>query len=677
MRRSRGAALALWLAGACASVPPPQDGRPILLGLKFEGNDSLGGGELDSKIVTAPSGGLFRKTYRTWDADLFEIDQQRILRWYRDKGFFEATIDKVDALPAGETEGRDAVKVWVHVSEGRRTRVQRVTVTGMEEVLGADERADVQRKLPLAGGDWFDEEQYEKDKAGLVDQLKERGFASAEATGDVQVSLDTALATVTLTARPGPRYKFGRVIVAGNRAIPTDLILKAAHIPSGDYFAPSTLNLAQQRVYNLGVFSGARVGLEPLNDNPVAAVRVDVREAPFQTVRFGVGAEAEQNRFEVPRVRVEYTDRDFLGGARKLELVEQAGYAFVPSLTSPDKTGPVSLTTAQITLPSVIPPGIDFIGRGELDREIQYGFNYYETAARAALQLRRGPNTIVASVNFVRYFAATLDLDLGTLLNNNGTAAALLSNCVPACTLTYPELRYTLDLRDDLIEPTKGIYLTASLSHTVPPGSFNYLRVAPEIRGYVPLPLGMVFAARAQYGGLFLGSGQSPFTQRFFSGGQSSNRGFGAYGQGPQVGAEPNQIAGPLGLATQGYSTVAIPIGGNGFSLVSAEMRIHTDFILEHFSVVPFVDASSLTQDAQAPFTKPLEVAPGLGFRYVTPFGPIRLDLAFLANPIDQTALSPAPQVLPTPYSVHCHANGKSCILESRFQYHLSIGEAF
>jgi len=663
---------------ACASIGPPQDGQPLLASLQFEGNDAISGSELESKIVTASSSGVFRKTYRTWDADLFQIDQERILRWYRTRGFFEATVARVDVLPAGENEGRAQVRVWVHIVEGRRARVVQVTIAGMDE-LSQEERIAVQAKLPLAGGDFFDEELYEQDKLTLVAQLKEHGFAAAEASGDVQVSLDEALATVKLTASTGKRFRFGRVFISGNHTIPTELITEAARIKPGAPYQASGLNLAQQRVYNLGVFSGVRVGLEPLGDDPVAAVRVNVREAPFQTVRVGFGAELEQNRFELPRVRLEYTDRDFFGGARRLELVEQAGYAFVPSITDPSKTGPVSLTTAQLTLPSVLPLGIDVIGRGEFSREIQYGFNYYETAARAALQLRYGKQTFVASLNFVRYFAAALDLDLGTLLRNTGSSAALLSNCVPSCTLTYPELRWTLDLRDDLVEPKRGFFATAAVSQTLKPGSFHYLRVAPEVRGYLPLADLAVLAMRAQWGALILqgDSTSSPFTQRFFAGGQSSNRGFGSLGQGPQVGAQPNTLAGPTGLPSEGYATVALPIGGNGFSLASVELRIHTDFILKNSSIVPFVDGSRVSASWELPFVEPLEFAPGLGLRYLTPFGPIRLDVAVLANPQDVIAQSPASSVLPTVYSVHCAHDGQSCILESRIQYHLSIGEAF
>src|SRR6185503_1715319 len=95
--------------------------------------------------------------------------------------------------------------------------------------------------------------------------------------------------------------------------------------------SPQALQLAQQRVYNLGTFSGVRVALEPLGDTPVAAVRVNVREAPFQTVRFGLGGSIEQTRWELPRLRAEYDNRSLFGGLRRLELTSTVGYAFVSS----------------------------------------------------------------------------------------------------------------------------------------------------------------------------------------------------------------------------------------------------------------------------------------------------------------------------------------------------------
>src|SRR5207244_204914 len=168
----------------------------------------------------------------------------------------------------------------------------------------------------------------EKGKDTLLLQLKEHGFAEATVGGKVEVAPESGEAHITWLCETGQRFTFGKVMVQGNRQVPADEIAFATGINRGDRYSPTLMQLAQQRVYNLGTFSGVRVGLEPIGDSPVASVRVNVREAPFQTVRFGVGAQAEETRWELPRLRGEYTNRSLFGGLRRLELQTTIGYAF-------------------------------------------------------------------------------------------------------------------------------------------------------------------------------------------------------------------------------------------------------------------------------------------------------------------------------------------------------------
>src|SRR5207237_3101431 len=309
----------------------------------------------------------------------------------------------------------------------------------------------------------------------------------------------------------GLRYRFGKVVVTGNRQIPADQIATATGIERGAQYSPTAVELAQQHVYNLGAFSGVRVGLEPLGGSPVAAVRVNVREAPFQTTRFGVGGQVEESRWELPRLRAEYTNRNLFGGLRRLELASTIGYAFVPNIAQASSNGIATLTSAQLTVPTVFFPGLDFVSRAEFAREIQFGFDYDEVAARASLVYRRGRHAVAPALNFVRYFNANLpNADLQTLLNKGGPSLALLQRCIPSCNLTYPEIRYTYASRDNVLEPTVGFFATVDLQQTLKPGSFTYFRVEPEIRGYLPLGKYGILAGRAQYGALLLeGSDQA------------------------------------------------------------------------------------------------------------------------------------------------------------------------
>jgi translocation and assembly module TamA len=678
--------LALLVAAACATPYKPFEGRPVLAAVKFEGNHSIHSGELMSKIVTAPTSGFFSKTARYYDADLFEIDEKRIERYYGMKGFFSAKVVKIEE----QADDKGRVTLVVYIEEGKRTKVTAQKIDGVE-ALTPKEAHNIDDALLIHPGDDFDEESYEKSKDVLQQRLKERGFAQADVGGKVEVDPDTAAATITFICNTGKRFKFGKVTVSGNRRISSDEITFATGITRGERYSPSAMALAQQRIYNLGTFSGVRVGLEPLSDDPVAGVRVNVREAPFQTFKIGFGASAEEQRWELPRIHGEYANRSLLGGLRRLELSSTIGYAFVnsPFDYSPTQSGITSENSAILTIPNIITPGLDWVSRGEFDREVQGGYAYDEIAGRTGLLFRYQKHTVTASLNLVRYFLVDLRTDLFSIISNAGAGAAILNDCPSSCVVTYPEIRYTFDGRDSAIEPKRGFYGTLDLQQTIKPGSFDYVRINPEVRYYFGVTRYLTVALRAEYGALIPESSNqaSPFTQRFAFGGQNDQRGYDALQQSPKLGAAPICVEAPF-PCPHPYASETVSLGGRTALLFSAELRFHTDFILNHLGIVPFMDASRVSNDVwRNPLEHgPLEVAPGLGLRYITPFGPIRLDAAWIVNPQDQYTQevdgkasngSTVVLVEPTRISHNCNSGDHSCVHVSRWAWHISLGEAF
>jgi len=672
--------LALLLLAGCATPYQPFEGKPVLAAIRFEGNDGISSGDLMSHIATAPTGGFFSKTARYYDADLFAIDIKRIERWYNRKGYYEAKV--ADVQETSDDMGR--VTLTVKIDEGRRAKVEQVDLKGLEG-LPSNEVSDLRNALPLRRGHGFDEDVYDKSKDVLLEQLRELGFAKAQVRGRVEVAPAAGTANVVFQCDPGPRFQFGKVTISGNARVNEEEIAFAAGIEPGKRYSPKALALAQQRVYNLGAFSGVRVGLEPLGDEPVADVRINVREAPFQTIRLGVGGSAEEGRWELPRLTAEYTNRSLLGGLRRLELASTIGYAFVPNPFPgqyvADQSGITTLDSAQVTVPNVFIPGLEWVTRGEYAREIQSGFSYQDVAARIGLLYRRAQHSVSLSMNFVRYFEVELR---GTDLSSV-SGAAIAQDCPKACNLLYPELRYTFDARDNLIEPTEGFYGSVSFQQALKLNStsFSYFRINPEVRAYAPIYRFAVLALRAEYGGLFTetANGASPFTQRFYLGGQNEQRGYAGLQQGPKLGATPCTVGQTAGC-DQPYATETVPIGAKGAFLVSADLRIRADFILRNLMIVPFVDASTYGDDPKHPFVNGLEVAPGLGLRYVTPFGPIRFDVAYLLNSRDVVTEALKDDkgnvvVAPTRVSVNCADNTPGCIGFSRIAFHISLGEAF
>jgi outer membrane protein assembly complex protein YaeT len=679
-------ALALLAAAACATPYLPHEGHPVLVAIRFEGNDSIKSGDLLNKIVTASTSGFFDKTARYYDSDLFDIDQKRLIRFYNTRGFYEAKIADVQELH--DDKGR--VTLVVKIDEGKRTRVVKQDYEGLGD-LSKKEIRDIDESLPIHPGDAFDEDAYDKAKQMLALRLKERGFAEATVDGSVQIRTDTAEAHITFTADPGKRYKFGKVTVSGNRRISSDEIIFSTGISKGDQYSPQAIALAQQRVYNLGTFSGVRVQLEPLSDEPVAGVRVNVREAPFQTVRFGIGGSAEQQRWELPRVHAEYANRSLFGGLRRLEVASTVGYAFVnsPFDYSPSQSGLTAENTVTLTIPNTWTPGLDVVGRAEFDREVQGGYSYDEIAGRIGVVYRLKQHTIGAGMNLVRYFNVNLQgTDLFKVVTTSGTSAAIFQDCPVSCLITYPEIRYTLDLRDNALETTSGFYGTIAVAQTVKPGSFQYFRITPDLRFFFTPVRYMTVALRTMYGALVTEGGSgSPFTQRFALGGQNDQRGFAPLQQSPKLGAAPQCTEDPF-PCLQPYATQTVSIGGKTAILLTAELRFRADFILNRLGIVTFVDASRVSDDVwRNPLEHgPLEVAPGFGLRYITGFGAIRFDIAYVVNLQDQITQpiagkdangNPITVVLPTLISTKCKSGDRSCLQPTPYAFHVTLGEAF
>jgi len=669
---------------ACATPSATVDGHRVLTGIEVVGNASLSSDDLKGKIVTRPTTGVFSKDVRYYDPEVFEVDLQRIVRWYNAKGFYRARVTNVEK--GLDDEGR--VKLVVHIDEGNRARVQSVEFEGAS-ALSDKERADLHDALPFHVGDPFDEDQYEKSKVALADQLRESGYGRAVVSGLVRVEPESGIARIVYRLDPGQRLRFGTVRVTGNQAISSERIADAAAIEPGTPFRPTVLSLAEKRVYQLGVFSGARVTVDPLAVGADAPVNVRVREAPFRTLRLGLGAEIDDMRWEVPRLRAEYTDRNLGGRLLRLELISTLGLAFVPNVSAAvagepnTKAGITTFDSAQLTVPRLW-RGFDFAVRGEFARELQSGFAYDEVAARVSLGWHHGYHAIVPSLNFVRYFDASVDLDLQSLINQGNQNIAILasSNCIPTCTLTYPEIRYSYDSRDNVFEPRQGFLVTVDLRQTLKPGSFTYFRFEPEVRAYFALSRHVVFGARAQFGALILegqnqGAQAAPFPQRFFGGGQTYQRGYAPQQQGPKVGSS----------IQDGRFTNWLATGGNGALLLSAEVRWRTDFWLEHTELVLFADASRITSDPAPPWKgPPLEIAPGLGLGYLTPFGAIRFDAAYTLNPTivtlaSVTSKAPDGSTVVVPDTIVAPAcspyPNTPCLFQRRWAFHLTLGESF
>ena len=617
--------------GGCASQQKKQ--APVVRDLRIQGNEAISSRQIEKKILTAKTGWWPFATKQYFDPVSWEADLRRIVRLYESRGYYQARIAEEAAIPQPK-----GVALEVKVDEGEVTRVGTLDVRGLEALPAADREAALV-KMPLEVGAPFEESDWESAKGGIIPRLHNRGYAKATVEGEALVDVKTHLAAVTIVVHPGLRYHFGAIDVktAPETQVPAVFVWEQTRlaIHEGEQYSDDALEEAQRRIFGMGVFGSVNVSVgKPDDVAAVLPVVVTVREAPFRTLRLGAGVVIDQIHEEA-RLIGDWTHRNFLGGTRKLTIHAKAGWAFLPNiyavatndLSVAPRSGPVADLGATFEQPRLaghpslkLQNGIDFA------RTIQQ--SYDNLGGRLFSGVVWQPR---ARVSIFPAYHLEVDYLNGSPINS-AAAAPLTLGCQTtsgSCTvlLSYIEEVLTWDHRDKPLEPRNGFYTSLSLQQGGGPlqGDFGYLRVLPDLRAYVSFldDDALTFSARLQLGELWAISGESAVVIRFYGGGANSMRGFSERRLSPLLEAP---VPGANPKVTGTVPTETVPIGGNGMFMGSFEARYS---VLSNVRVAGFVDVGQVTTGLFGVGDLPgVMWAVGVGLRYLTPIGPVRLDLA-------------------------------------------------
>lgn len=691
---------AAWLCGCATTGDAERPTGPVVKQLEIDGTKKLDEDEIKKKILTAE-----KSWWRFWeDAPRYEpnawlADLRRIERYYQANGFYDAKVisDAVKPLPG------NTVALSVRVEEGESTTISRIDVTGLEGLSKSHQKTTLE-DLPLKVGDVFLEENWSGVKEHMTLQLRELGYAEALVKGEVFVDVDKRQAAITLQAEPGIRYKFGNIFVATdpNPKVRAARIIEQAQgaVKQGDWYSESALSEAQSRVFQMNVFGAVKVNRgAPDPVSGTVPVVVDVREAPFHTVRAGGGVGIDQTHNE-GRLLAEYTDRNFLGGLRRFTVRGRVGYAFLPSAlaviqksANAQSPSPIFSTLVEFEQPRFLFRDVRAQGTLEVARGVEPAYRYFSGRTRLGAIWQPHPSfSVFPSYNLEAYF-----IDSGSAILDQGASPSLRSNC-SRCFLSYLEQTVEWDRRNDRQDPRRGFYAAISVQEGGGPlgGSFNYIRILPDVRYYAPFfEERLIIATRLRAGTLITSDESSPVVARFFSGGPGM-RGFNNRRLSPmqaRVNIDPAPTldsAGNLVFPEQFRASVdTVPVGGNALFEGTVEARYA---VTESLVLAVFYDTGTVTTVGFNPgnIAQNLQHAIGVGFRYRTLIGPIRVDFARRLNigpplPVAPANLSGLPIRLSQEYPRYsgCFGIGEthdpsiSGAPESPCAFHLSIGEAF
>jgi outer membrane translocation and assembly module TamA len=559
----------------------------------------------------------------TFNRSVFEQDLVRVLRWYEARGFYDARVMEwsVDPPDAGEgkrcTSGSCVARVRVLIQEGEPVRVRSLDIVGTTG-LAAKLRKALHDAVGFEPGARFDEVDYDRAKQALRDVLLEQSYAGARVEGSVDIDRRLRRARVKFELEPGPPYQFGELRIEGLGRLPEAPIRAAAGLGPSEPYRPDRVDEMRIEVLALNAFSSVEVQekLEPRQNRVDVTLKVTPRER--DTLRLGAGItsgaslRSETGELEsVPQwdlhLFASYERRHIAGTLGSVRIEERPrvifGEAF-PTFTDPELGNVLAL---KIHEPGIVEARTDLFAESSWD----YGPDPFLGFRRSDITLRLGARRGF----FARHLVGTATIQQDVFRVGTGD-----DNVTSDGTPTPSSYRYgfleqdvALDLRDHPTQPRSGAYFALNSTealHSVL-SDWTSVRLLPDARVYLPLPLSSTLAFRAALGALLIFEADSslddlsrdlgPSSYRLRGGGANSVRGF---------------LPGELGAGSQGGIR-------RWESMLEWRLRLGSSL-----SAVAFVDVGDVNAGDGFRFDH-LNTSVGIGFRYFTLIGPLRLDAGF------------------------------------------------
>ncbi len=487
-------------------------------------------------------------------------------------GYFESRTEVI-------SERKDsAALIRVHVNPGRPVRVTSVRVAiegpGAEEA----ELLGLARSFPLKEDDILLSDIYEKAKTDLQRKARDIGYLDADfPLHTVDVYRSKGAAEIALTLDTGERYYFNGVTFTGTAGYPERFLRRFLSFKQGDIFSYSKLGQTRVNLYNADRFREVflRSDRRAAKDHHVP-VFIDLTPLPTKRIKTGVGYGTDTGA----RLSARYQDVNVMekGHEFRSELhLSERLLGLLAAYIIPSRDSHRSFTALRLGLIRETPdPYQSNSVAFEVDRERSLGAN-------------------TQGAVFVRFLSE--DYSIG---GESGSAFLIM-----------PGVRLYGQHYDNLVRPQRGYRYGIEARGTDPVLGSNtgFLQAVPEADLLIPLPARLSLLLRGKAGFTLQKDAfdEIPVSLRFFAGGDRSVRGYSYQSLGPQ------NAAGEV-------------VGGKHLLFGSVELE---RAVLKDWGIAAFFDAGNAFDSFK---NMTLAESVGIGIRYYSKVGPLRLDIARQVN---------------------------------------------
>jgi translocation and assembly module TamA len=519
-------------------------------------------------------------------------DQANLLARLYEEGHFGATVDirigeaRLEEISLGEEVGarENALPVTITVSHG--------PLFTFGDVPVADEAAaEAAAEAGLVPGGGASTRKIRAAEAAIVLSWQRRGHAFA-AVVDREVVADHARRSVDVAfaIEPGPLVRLGAVDVRGAEHLDPDFVARQADIPEGEIYHPDILDRARENLGRIDALASATVRLD---DSARGAGAVPVILAVSARKRRAFGFGANYSSIDGAGGEAYWVHRNLFGEGETLRLEAEIG-RLIEADDLEEYDGRAAIAFSK---PGLFGPASRLDLRGTILQEDPDPYRRRGAVFEGAIAWTLGDHLTLSTG--ATFDWARIDDAFGRDYYSIVSLPAILS----------------YDSRDNLLDPTRGIYagLRGEPQLDIESGA-AFFTFDTELRTYLSFDeeRRFIIAARG-LAGATLGADLDdiPAHRRFYAGGGGSVRGYEYLNVGPRI---------------EGYGAT----GGLARIESSLEARIK---VTDTIGIVPFVDAGLVTEEADLTGEDDFQVGVGLGLRYYTSVGPLRVDAAIPLDP--------------------------------------------
>jgi len=557
-------------------------GAKVFETLEFRGSGVSTLGELASDKLYSVIGKPYPPFYAFWRKDPL-FDDTEIETYIKHLKLYYDSLGYYRAVITYKIE-KD--KIIIDIDKKEPIRVASIKVA-----------PDTQyRKLVIfKKGDIFRTDKFKDSKEKIERYMLENAHPKYSFDAKAYVHLDSYRVDLDYHIDDNMSCTFGDTSISGQGDVKKEIIEEAITYKKGKPFDIRKLEETYDNIYEYGIYD--YIAVEPKLDLNGSVVPVDIGLKVGETkfIKTNIGYDTDEGA----RGGIRWTDKNFFGNLKVLDTgiqINEKGYDTFLTYYDP-----------RIILP--------YFGKITLEDRVKYYYHSYD-----AFTERVWENRFTLGKRFVgleHYFG---------ILTEKSTVKPKIpeySNEEGNYFINSFFYRVLVDKRDSMIDATKGYYVSLYLEKAskLLGSDLEYLKALLEMRYIHSFSQKRIVAFKTRIGSI---NSDVPLFKRFYTGGSITNRGY-AYRE--------------VGTKIRG----GVPLGG--VSLVDFMAEYREQLFFDKFWVALFYDTSMLSLKPHR-FSDPFYESVGVGIRYVTPIGPLRVDFGFPRK-------------------------------ESGFEFHISIGQVF